>query len=148
MGICEIHVSFRERESDSCKERDPARIQNAKAVAALMAPLLESEVVEVCYVVCLTTKSGPIGYCQVSRGTINETVVHPREIYQAALMANASSIVLVHNHPSGDPVPSPDDVAVTQRVKTAGDVMGIELLDHVIIGRSGRYASLRELGRL
>ena len=122
-------------------------IKNGRDVVALMAPLLELEVVEVCYVLCLSTVMDLVAYHQLSRGTVSTTLVHPREIYQAALLANAASIVLVHNHPSGDPTPSVDDVAVTNRVKEAGLLMGIELLDHIIIGHEGRYYSFKEGGR-
>jgi DNA repair protein RadC len=123
-------------------------IRNAREVVAVMSPVLEKEVVEVCYVLFLTTRNGLIRYHQLSRGGVSNTLVHPREVYQAALLANAACIVLVHNHPSGDPMPSPDDMAVTQRVRDAGELLGIELLDHIIIGHHGRYASFKELGQL
>jgi DNA repair protein RadC len=64
------------------------------------------------------------------------------------VLANAASIVLVHNHPSGDPTPSPDDLAITARLKSSGDILGIELLDHVVIGHNGRHVSIRREGRL
>ena len=74
-------------------------------------------------------------------------MVHPREVFKAALLANAASIVLAHNHPSGDPAPSPDDVALTRRLVDAGRLLGVEVLDHIVIGE-GRYVSVRELGWL
>lgn len=147
MVVRELRVSYREREpSDGTNGR--IAIKNGRDVATLMAPLLEPEIVEVCYILCLTTVMGLIAYHQLSRGTVSTTLVHPREVYQAALLTNAASIVLVHNHPSGDPTPSADDLAVTRNVKHAGDLLGIELLDHVIIGHEGRHASFKDQGRL
>jgi DNA repair protein RadC len=144
MYIREMRVSYGRRLP---VERQTLNIKNAREIVAVMAPVLEKEVVEVCYVLCLTTKTGLIRYHQLSRGGVSTTLVHPREVYQAALMANAACIVLIHNHPSGDPAPSPDDLAVTQRVRDAGEVIGIELLDHVIVARGGRYVSIKEMGR-
>lgn len=123
-------------------------LKNAREIVAVMAPVLEQEVVEVCYVLFLTTKTGLIRYHQLSRGGVSTTLVHPREVYQAALLANAACIVLVHNHPSGDPTPSPDDIAVTHRVREAGEVIGVDLLDHIIVGHGGRFISIRDMGRL
>lgn len=147
MFVRELRVSYAEREPSDGKD-GPAGIKNARDAATLMAPLLGPEIVEVCYVLCLTTVMNLIAYHQLSRGTLNTTLVHPREVYQAALLANAAGIVLVHNHPSGDPTPSIDDVAVTTRVREAGQIVGIECLDHIIIGHEGRYYSFKEGGRL
>jgi DNA repair protein RadC len=145
MHIREIRLSYGRRlpiEGQTLNLRSP------REVVAVMAPVLEPEVVEVCYGLFLTAKTGLIQYQQISRGTLSMTVVHPREIYQAAFLANAAGIVLCHNHPSGDPAPSVDDVTVTQRVKSAGDIMGVELLDHIIVGHQGRFFSFRDDGRL
>jgi DNA repair protein RadC len=113
-----------------------------------MTPLLEHEVCEVGYVLCLTSKLDLIGYHEVSRGSLDSTLMHPREVFKAAVLLNAAGVVLVHNHPSGNPSPSADDIALTARIQEAGKLMGIELLDHVIIGHEGRWVSLREEGRL
>lgn len=83
----------------------------------------------------------------VSIGSLNATVVHPREVYKAALLANAAAIIVGHNHPSGDPTPSPEDLSVTDRLAKSGKILGIELLDHIILG-SNTYCSLRERGLL
>lgn len=147
MSIHELRVSYAEREVKNGSNSRMA-IKNGRDVVALMAPLLEPEVVEVCYVLCLTTTMDLIAYHQLSRGTINTALVHPREVYQTALLANAATIVLAHNHPSGAPTPSDDDLEVTRNVKQAGQLLGIELLDHVVIGHGGRYVSIREQGRL
>lgn len=147
MSIHELRVLYAERDPTSGLE-EHVIIRNSKDVASLMMPLLELEAVEVCYVVCLTVPLTLIGYHQVSRGSLSETLMHPREVFKAALLANAAGIVLIHNHPSGNPKPSPLDLEITARVKVAGEVIGIELLDHVIIGHHGLYVSLKEQGRL
>jgi len=116
------------------------------AASALMT-LLQDEPAEVFAILCLTTKHRVIAYHEVSRGTLDSTLVHPREVFKAGLLANAAAIVASHNHPSGDPTPSPDDVALTRRLVEVGDVIGIPVLDHIIIG-DGRYYSFKEAGRL
>ncbi len=93
----------------------------------------------------LNTKHVVIGRETLSIGTLDATLVHPREVYKAAIQRSASSIICVHNHPSGDPTPSSEDVMLTKRLIEAGSLIGIDLLDHVIIG-DGRFASLKELG--
>lgn len=145
MHIREMRVSYGKRLP---VEGQTLNLKNARDIVAVMAPVLEKEVVEVCYVLFLTTRTGLIRFHQLSRGAISTTLVHPREVFQAALLANAACIVLIHNHPSGDPTPSPDDLAVTQRVRDAGEVIGVELLDHIIVGHGGRFASIREMGRV
>lgn len=79
----------------------------------------------------------------VTRGILNSALVHPREVFRAALHANAMSVVAAHNHPSGDPTPSPDDSAITQQLVASGEMIGIALLDHVIVG-GGRYMSFAD----
>lgn len=84
----------------------------------------------------LNTKSKLVGESDISKGTVNASLVTPRELFIEALECNAVSIILLHNHPSGDPTPSRDDILLTKRVKDAGDLIGIELLDHIIIGNN------------
>lgn len=93
----------------------------------------------------LNTKSRLIGESDISKGTVNASIVSPRELFVEALQKNAVYIILLHNHPSGDPSPSREDILVTQRIHDAGEMIGIELLDHIIIG-DNRYVSLREEG--
>ena len=83
----------------------------------------------------------------VSIGTLDASLVHPREVFRTAAMHRAAAIVLFHNHPSGDPTPSHDDVALTARLQQAGTLMGIEVVDHVILADT-RYCSFQEMGRL
>lgn len=77
-----------------------------------------------------------------SRGTLNASLVHPREVFRPAIIASAAAVILVHNHPSGDPEPSEEDIALTGRLVQAGRILGIEVLDHVIVAKRG-YVSLR-----
>lgn len=95
----------------------------------------------------LNTKSALIGERDIYKGTVNASLVNPREIFVEALQREAVSIILLHNHPSGDPAPSGADLAATERIRQAGDLIGIELLDHIIIGNNC-YISFREEGLL
>jgi DNA repair protein RadC len=91
-------------------------------------------------VVLLDNKNRMVGYNVVSTGSLTAAVVHPREVFKAAVLANAASIILCHGHPSGDPAPSKEDIDITSRLRKAGEMMGIKVLDHVIIGE-GQYFS-------
>jgi DNA repair protein RadC len=82
----------------------------------------------------------------VSIGSLNQSIVHPREVYKTALLSSAAAIILVHNHPTGDPTPSREDIEITRRLKEAGELIGIKVLDHIIIGE--RYMSFTEGGLL
>ena len=83
----------------------------------------------------------------ISVGSLNSSIVHPREIYNLAVKKSAAAVILVHNHPSGDPTPSREDLEVTKRLVEAGKILGINVLDHIIIGE-GRYLSFKEKGLL
>ena len=94
----------------------------------------------------LLDAKGNIISCElISMGDLMSSPVHPRETFQAAVKRGAAAVILVHNHPSGDPTPSDDDIKITKRLKEAGDILGISVLDHVIVG-DGNYVSLRNLG--
>lgn len=95
-------------------------------------------------VILLNRKNGIIGINTVSVGDLSSSIVHPREVFKPAIVAGAASIIVAHNHPSGDPAPSRDDINVTTRLKEAGDILGINVLDHVIIG-DGCYKSLKAM---
>lgn len=98
-------------------------------------------------VLLLDTLNQIRGLHTVSVGTLDASLVHPRETFRAAILANAASLILFHNHPSGDPTPSAEDRSVTRQLRSAGEIVGIELLDHVIVG-DGRYVSFAEAGLL
>jgi DNA repair protein RadC len=107
--------------------------------------------VEVFQVVLLNTRRRLIRVEQISQGTLDTLLVHPREVFRSAILSNAAALVVVHNHPSGDPTPSDADIRVTRDLIRAGQLLKIDLLDHVILGqrmdhRSKDYCSLRELG--
>lgn len=96
-------------------------------------------------VLLLDTKHRLLELHKVSVGHLNGTLVHPREVFKQAIRRSSDAVILVHNHPSGDPTPSPEDIAVTRRLVAAGRIIGIEVLDHVILG-AGSYVSLRQEG--
>jgi len=99
------------------------------------------------HVVMLDGKGRVMRDLRVSEGTLTASLVHPREVFRAAIREAAASVILVHNHPSGDPTPSPEDVTLTTRLRAAGDLVGIKVIDHVVIGHH-RYASLVDLGQM
>ena len=100
---------------------------------------------EVIKLLLLNTKAKLIGECVISVGTVDTALVSPRELFIEALQRNASAIILLHNHPSGDPAPSREDVRITRRIREAGALLGISLLDHIIIG-DNCFISLKEQG--
>ena len=109
----------------------------------LLKNFLEDSDREKLLVVCLDTKNQPINICTVSVGTLNSSLVHPREVFKTAILSNSNQIMLAHNHPSGISAPSNEDKAMTNRIKDAGVILGIELIDHIIIG-SNEYFSFKE----
>ncbi|MGD8394758.1 MAG: DNA repair protein RadC [Candidatus Eiseniibacteriota bacterium] len=127
-------------------EAGPATIAEASDVYAVTRDL-ELARREHFVALHLDARNRVIGRETVSVGTLNASIVHPREVFRAAIRASAASLVLVHNHPSGDPEPSADDLALTRRLVEVGTLVGIEVLDHLIIGK-GRFVSLRSRGSL
>jgi DNA repair protein RadC len=121
-------------------------ISTAEDVVALCGPQLRGLDREHFWTLALNTKNRLIRIIEVSVGSLNASIVHPRELFKDAVRLSAASIIVVHNHPSGDPTPSGADIQLTRRIVKAGDVLGIELLDHVVIGSGGEHASLRDLG--
>ena len=97
-------------------------------------------------VVSLDTKNQPTSINVASIGSLNSSIVHPREVFKVAILSNANAIIIAHNHPSGDPAPSNEDINITQRLKEAGKLIGIDLIDHIIIGDEKRYISFKEKG--
>ena len=97
--------------------------------------------------VMLNTKNRVLAVSTVSVRSLNASIFHPRELFQRAILTNAASVVLAHNHPSGDPTPSPEDIELTKRLVEAGKLLDIAILDHIIIG-AGKFASLKERGHI
>ncbi|MDB8556644.1 JAB domain-containing protein [Turicibacter sanguinis] len=98
-------------------------------------------------IACLNTKNEPTNISVVSVGSLNKAIVHPREVFKTAILSNAASIMAFHNHPSGETTPSQQDIQLTNRLYEAGELLGIKLLDHLIIG-DGTFTSLKEKGYL
>ena len=131
--------------------RESPQLDNPEAVADLLREDNRHYEVENFQVVLLTTRRRLIRVERVSQGTLDTLLVHPREVFRAAISANAAALILVHNHPSGDPTPSEADIKVTRDLIRAGQLLKIEILDHIILGRRSTerakdYASLKELG--
>lgn len=127
------------------RERD--QILAAMDAARHLVPQFGSRPVEQFGVMLLDTRHRVIRTSLVSLGTVDGSLVHPRDVFREATVAGAAAIVLFHNHPSGDPTPSTDDIALTRRLIHAGEIMGITVLDHIILAEN-RFHSLREAGDL
>jgi DNA repair protein RadC len=127
--------------------RDRLQFVTPRDAAEFLVPQFGTRPVEQFGVVLLDTKHRLLRTTVLSVGTLDASIVHPREVFRAAATAGAAALVLFHNHPSGDPTPSDDDIALTRRLVRAGDLMGIAVLDHVIVAES-RFCSLRERGEL
>lgn len=122
---------------------DRPLVSSPSAVYELLGPRLAGREQEHFMTLLLNTKNWLVSEHLVSIGTLSASLVHPREVFKEAIRRTAAGIIAVHNHPSGDTTPSPEDVALTNRLIDVGRLVGIPLLDHVIIGQ-GRYCSLRE----
>ncbi len=122
-------------------------IESVADASRVFAPVLRPMRKEVFALLCLDTK----GRCRrvriISVGSLSASIVHPREVYAEAILEGAASILVAHNHPSGDPTPSPEDVAVTRKLASSGNMLGIPLIDHLIVGATS-VVSMKELGLL
>lgn len=107
---------------------------------------IHEEPEEYMYMICMNVKNKVIGVFEISHGTVNASLVSPREVFQKALLANAVSVIFLHNHPSGDCTPSREDIEITKRLIEAGNILNVEVLDHIIVG--DHYTSLKEKGYL
>lgn len=123
---------------------NPIKIKTPSDVANLMMPDMRFLKKEYFKIILLDTKSNVIAVEVVSVGNINSSIVHPREVYNPAVKKSAFSLIAAHNHPSGDPSPSNEDINITRRLVESGKLLGIEFLDHIIIG-DNQFVSLKEL---
>ena len=114
-----------------------------KVIGSYYMEEMRHENQEIVIVLCLSSKGRLLGKKMVSRGSVNAAFLDPREIYKEALSRRAASIILLHNHPSGDPSPSAEDIEITNRIAQAGELIGIPLLDHLVIGDRS-YVSMRQ----
>ena len=131
------------RRSNKLKRKGfKTKIKTAKDVYDYYSDHLSDKKKEHFYALFLDTKNRIIGEELVSVGTLNASVIHPREVFKTAIKASANSIILVHNHPSGDTTPSKEDEEVTNKIKEGGELLDIKVLDHVIVGKDD-YASLK-----
>jgi DNA repair protein RadC len=121
------------------------RLHSAADVARLLRPLVRGLERESFHVLLLDGRHGLKRRELVSMGSLSSSLVHPREVFRAAVREAAAAVICAHNHPSGDPEPSVEDFEITRRLKQSGDVLGIPLLDHVVLGE-GAHVSLRERG--
>ena len=123
------------------------KLSSPQSVGRYLLPLYGGYRVERFGVVLLDSKNRLIRTAILSVGSVDASIAHPREIFREAAIASAASVVVFHNHPSGDPSPSRDDVELTRRLKYSGEVMGIDLVDHIILG-DGRWYSFRDARKL
>jgi len=142
--------SLARRMASEMREEAPL-LDTPEAIADLMREENRLKDVEIFQIVLLNTRRRYMGHVKISDGTLDTLLVHPREVFKPAIAGNAAAIVLMHNHPSGDPTPSEADIKVTRDLIRAGQLLKIEVLDHVILGRATHerpkdFISLRELG--
>lgn len=124
---------------------DIRRIGTLEDVVELGKKFLDDADREQLVVCCLDTKNQPTAINVASIGSLNSSIVHPREVFKPAILSNSASIISFHNHSSGDVSSSKEDILITERIKESGKILGIELMDHVIIGDNS-YCSLKEKG--
>jgi DNA repair protein RadC len=133
------------RKLEGFTDEPKRKIKSPADVYSLLYPKMREQKREKLVALLLDTKNQIIREETISIGSLNANIVHPREVFKAALMESSASVILSHNHPSGDPTPSREDIAVTEKLVEGGKMLGIEVLDHVIIG-DGRYVSLKDEG--
>lgn len=146
MFVRELRVTYEAR--PDLPASDVSQSLNVPSqAAAFLAPILEKEPVEVFVVVCLNTKHRVLAYRELARGAVAGVHVSPAEVFKTVLLANAPGFLVAHNHPSGDPTPSGDDGALTRRLVAGAELLGLELLDHIVVA-ADRYYSFKEGGLL
>jgi len=128
--------------------RTPPVVTRPEQVARIIRKSVSDPKREHFFALLLTTRHVVLGIETVSVGSLNASIVHPREVFRPAITAAAAAIILAHNHPSGDVAPSDDDMEITNRLVDAGKLLGIEVLDHVIVARDAAFLSFREKGLL
>lgn len=144
---CEIMAALElGRRIASLAPEERAQISCPQDAANLVSAEMELLGQEHLVVLLLNTRNQVVAKRTIYIGTVNSSAVRPAEVLRPAVRQNAPSIIMVHNHPSGDPTPSPEDVAITRDLVAAGKLMDIELLDHLVIGQGGRFTSLKEKG--
>jgi DNA repair protein RadC len=148
MYVQELTVRYRRRRIPGTLALPQGPLTLPATAAATFIKLLGHEAIEVCGLLCLTTGLELIAYHELSRGTLDRAIVMPRDVFRTALLAHAKAVVIGHNHPSGGVEPSAEDVELTRMLVSAGEILGVELLDHIIVSGEGRYHSFKTAGRL
>lgn len=141
VAMMELFKRFRTLKSIS----NDFKVSSPKDISTLLINEMNNLNQEVLKLILLNTKNIVIGVRDVFKGSLNSSIVHPREIFREAVQRGSANIIICHNHPSGDSTPSKEDINITLRIKQCGDLMGIKLLDHIIIGNNN-YISLKEKG--
>ena len=127
------------------RRRSPETVRDPREATAVMRRIIRDDAREHFIALYLDGRHHPIALQVVSIGTATASLVHPREVFQSAVLIGACGVIVGHNHPSGDPSPSPEDRQVTRRIVDAGKLLGIPLLDSVVWGHGASYVSLREI---
>jgi len=135
------------RRLESFNTVEKPKISSPEDVYRRLFPRMREQKKEMFIELCLDTKNQILKEEVISVGSLNANVVHPREVFKLALTESAAHIIVAHNHPSGDPTPSREDIEITKKLVETGNIMGITVLDHVIIG-DGRHFSLKEAGHI
>ena len=135
------------RRLESFNEVPKPKISSPEDVYRQLYPRMREKKKEMFIELCLDTKNQIIKEDTISMGSLNANIVHPREVFKTALSESAAHIIVAHNHPSGDPTPSREDIEITKKLVETGKIIGIDLLDHVIIG-DGRHFSMKEAGHI
>ena len=133
------------RRLETFVEEPKRKVRSPKDVYTLMYPKMREQKKERFITLYLDTKNQILKEETVSIGSLNASIVHPREVFKSALLESSASVIMIHNHPSGDPSPSREDILVTEKLVEGGKLLGIDVLDHIIIG-DGKYVSLKDEG--
>lgn len=131
------------RRSTSDTKRNPLMIQTPRDAAQILIPCMQGLMQEIFVVLALDARNRLVAQIEVARGTLTGVEVHPREVFRPLIVAGAAGFIVSHNHPSGDPTPSPEDVLLTRRLRECGELLGVPLLDHVVIAGE-QYRSVAE----
>ena len=137
---CQLIALFELYKRTSCVRKENQSIKQASDIAKIYLPKMKNLKKEQLAAVYLDSKNKIICDQIVTIGTLNTSLIHPREVFHGAIKNLANAIIVLHNHPSGDPTPSKDDLEITERLKETGEVLGIKLLDHIIIGGEGWWS--------
>lgn len=138
--VKELKIKYSQKKVSNLKFDTEKNLTTPENVWKYTKDYFENETVESMLVLFLNTQNKITGYHVVSKGTLDSSIVHPREVFKGAILSNCNNIILVHNHPSGKVNPSSQDNAITKRIKEAGNLLGIKLIDHVIVTDDNFYS--------